>query len=302
METDTQSGRSSPRSTLRRLFGRGRGDDGEMEEEIRSILDEAHESGVLEKEEADMMQNILEFSDTDAREVMTHRKNISAINAETPLREAVQFMLSESFSRYPLIGEDLDDILGIVHFKDAVKYLMDHPEDKDRPVGEIGTLLREAAFIQETRQINEIFRYMRRMKEHMAVVIDEYGQTSGIVTMEDILEEIVGNIMDEYDEDENYVKPTRNAGEFTVDGKTPLEVLEKRFKISFEKSEFETLNGYLISKLDRIPESDEDFDVTVDGYNFKILSVQNHMVTSVLLTKLPEETPAEEEKESEIAK
>ena len=121
METDTQSGRSSPRSTLRRLFGRGRGDDGEMEEEIRSILDEAHESGVLEKEEADMMQNILEFSDTDAREVMTHRKNISAIDAETPLREAVQFMLSESYSRYPLIGEDLDDILGIVHFKDAVK-------------------------------------------------------------------------------------------------------------------------------------------------------------------------------------
>ena len=89
---------------------------------------------------------------------------------------------------------------------------------------------------------------------------------------------------------------------YGVDGKTPLEVLEKKFKISFGESEFETLNGYIISKLDRIPESDEDFDVTVDGYNFKILSVQNHMVTSVLLTKLPEEEPVEEEKESEIAK
>ena len=143
---------------------------------------------------------------------------------------------------------------------------------------------------------------MQSSKTQMVIVIDEYGQTAGLVSMEDILEEIVGNIMDEYDEEENYVRPTKNAGEFTVDGKTPLEVLEKKFKISFGESEFETLNGYIISKLDRIPESDEDFDVTVDGYNFKILSVQNHMVTSVLLTKLPEEAPAEEEKESEIAK
>ena len=135
----------------------------------------------------------------------------------------------------------------------------------------------------------------------MVVVIDEYGQTAGLVTMEDILEEIVGNIMDEYDEDENYIKPTKNPMQFTVDGKTPLEVLEKRFDISFEKSEFETLNGYLIFKLDRIPDPDEDFEVKVGGYNFKILSVQNHMVTSVLLQKLPEETEEKEEDELEIA-
>jgi putative hemolysin len=136
----------------------------------------------------------------------------------------------------------------------------------------------------------------------MVIVIDEYGQTAGLVSMEDILEEIVGNILDEYDEDENYIKPTKNRGEFIVDGMTPLEVLEKKFEISFEDSEFETINGYLISKLDRIPESDEEFDTSVEGYNFKILSVQNHMIQSVLMTKLPEDETGSEEKELEIAK
>ena len=108
--------------------------------------------------------------------------------------------------------------------------------------------------------------------------------------------------MDEYDEDENFVKPTKNSGEYIIEGKTPLEVLEKRFKISFGESEFETLNGYMISKLDRIPESDEEFSVTVDGYSFKILSVDKHMIQSVLGTKLPEEEAAQEEEELEIAK
>ncbi|MBQ1316142.1 MAG: HlyC/CorC family transporter [Lachnospiraceae bacterium] len=285
METDTQSGRSSPRSTLRRLFGRGRGDDGEMEEEIRSILDEAHESGVLEKEEADMMQNILEFSDTDAREVMTHRKNISAIDAETPLREAVQFMLSESYSRYPLIGEDLDDILGIVHFKDAVKYLMDHPEDKDRPVGEIGTLLREAAFIQETRQINEIFRYMRRMKEHMAVVIDEYGQTSGIVTMEDILEEIVGSILDEHDADENFIQ-RRLDNSLVMDGLTPLEEAGRELGYEFPEGEYETLNGYLTQILDRVP-TKNDKTVRDGRFVYRILAIENNVIKKVRVDRIP---------------
>ena len=143
---------------------------------------------------------------------------------------------------------------------------------------------------------------MQSSKTQMVIIIDEYGQTAGLVSMEDILEEIVGSIMDEYDEDENFIKATKNSGEFLVEGKTPLEVLEKRFKISFGESEFETLNGYMIWKLDRIPESDEEFSVTVDGYSFKILSVDNHMIQSVLAVKLPEETVPEEEEELEIAK
>ena len=163
-------------------------------------------------------------------------------------------------------------------------------------------LLRQPKFVPETRNIDSLFHSMQSSKTQMVIIIDEYGQTAGLVSMEDILEEIVGNILDEYDEDENFIKPTRNPGEFTIEGKTPLEILEKRFKISFEESEFETLNGYMISKLDRIPEQDEDFSVVVGGYSFKILSVNNHMIQSVLLNKLPEQEVSEEEKELEIAK
>ena len=281
-----------------------RGDDNltdVTEEEIKSMVTEGQEQGVIQESEADMISNIFEFSDKEAQDIMTNRNAMVAIDANISLKEAVDFMMDTNNSRFPVYLDDIDHIIGIMHIRDAMKKLSDST-DSDLPIRKIKGLLRQPKFVPETRNIDSLFHSMQSSKTQMVIVIDEYGQTAGLVSMEDILEEIVGNIMDEYDEDENYVKPTRNAGEFTVDGKTPLEVLEKRFKISFEKSEFETLNGYLISKLDRIPESDEDFDVTVDGYNFKILSVQNHMVTSVLLTKLPEETPAEEEKESEIAK
>jgi putative hemolysin len=290
-------------SSILYIFGI-RGDDNltdVTEEEIKSMVTEGQEQGVIQESEADMISNIFEFSDKEAQDIMTNRNAMVAIDANISLKEAVDFMMDTNNSRFPVYLDDIDHIIGIMHIRDAMKKLSDST-DSDLPIRKIKGLLRQPKFVPETRNIDSLFHSMQSSKTQMVIVIDEYGQTAGLVSMEDILEEIVGNIMDEYDEDENYVKPTRNAGEFTVDGKTPLEVLEKKFKISFGESEFETLNGYIISKLDRIPESDEDFEVTVDGYNFKILSVQNHMVNSVLLTKLPEEAPAEEEKESEIAK
>ena len=126
--------------------------------------------------------------------------------------------------------------------------------------------------------------------------MDEYGQTSGLVTMEDILEEIVGNIMDEYDADENHIKEKGN-NEYIIEGMTKLEDLEERFGIDFGESEFETLNGYLISKLDRIPDEDENSEVSVDGYKFKILSVEKNVIQSVLVTKLPEKEKVQTEEE-----
>ena len=284
-----------------------RGDDNltdVTEEEIKSMVTEGQEQGVIQESEADMITNIFEFTDKEAQDIMTNRNVMVAIDANTSLKEAIDFMMDTNNSRfpvYPVYLDDIDHIIGIMHIRDAMKKLADGT-DPDLPIRKIKGLLRQPKFVPETRNIDSLFHSMQSSKTQMVIVIDEYGQTAGLVSMEDILEEIVGNIMDEYDEDENYVKPTKNPDEFTVDGKTPLEVLEKKFKISFEKSEFETLNGYLISKLDRIPEGDEDFSVTVDGYNFKILSVQNHMVTSVLLTKLPQEEAVLEEKESEIAK
>ena len=287
-----------PFAAIARLLSNGllylggvRGDDNltdVTEEEIKSMVNEGQEQGVIQESEADMITNIFEFSDKEAQDIMTNRNAMVAIDANMSLKEAVSFMMDTNNSRFPVYLDDIDHIIGIMHIRDAMKKLSDET-DSDLPIRKIKGLLRQPKFVPETRNIDSLFHSMQSSKTQMVVVIDEYGQTAGLVSMEDILEEIVGNIMDEYDEDENYVKPTRNAGEFTVDGKTPLEVLEKRFGIDFGDIEFETLNGFLISKLDRIPDSDEEFEIKVSGYNFKILSVQNHMVSSVLLTKLPKE-------------
>ena len=281
-----------------------RGDDNPTdvtEEEIKSMVTEGQEQGVLQETEADMITNIFEFSDKEARDIMTNRKAMVAIDANMSLKDAVNFMMDTNNSRFPVYLDDIDHIIGIMHIRDAMKKLSEET-DEELPIRKIKGLLRQPKFVPETRNIDSLFHSMQSSKTQMVIIIDEYGQTAGLVSMEDILEEIVGNIMDEYDEDENYIKPTKNSGEYIVEGKTPIEVLEKRFKISFEESEFETLNGYMISKLDRIPEVDEEFSVTVDGYSFKILSVNNHMIQSVQANKLPEEEAVQEEEELEIAK
>ena len=158
--------------------------------------------------------------------------------------------------------------------------------------------MREPSFVPQTKNIDELFQEMQAEKLQMVVVVDEYGQTDGLVAMEDILEEIVGNIMDEYDEDSEHIEE-KGEDEYVIEGKTPLEELEERFNISFEDEEFETLNGFLISRLDKIPEPDEQFDVDYGGYNFKIISVESKMIQSVLVTKLPEEPPEDVDIEEE---
>ena len=157
--------------------------------------------------------------------------------------------------------------------------------------------MRDAMFVPETKNIDALFETMQHTKTQMVIVVDEYGQTKGLIAMEDILEEIVGNIMDEYDEDEAHIKETGKSGEYMIEGITPLEELEERFAISFKEEEFETLNGFMISKMDKIPEEDEEFSIDVDGYEFKIQQVESRMIKSVLMTKLPEKEKKEEESE-----
>lgn len=289
-----------------RLFGM-KVDDGlsdVTEEEIISMVNEGHEQGVLLATEAEMITNIFEFGDKEAHDIMTHRNQIVAVEGNMPLKEAVEFMLDNNNSRFPVYEENLDHIIGILHLRDAMRMhaFGEGEEGKDLPVKEIEGLLREAAFIPETKNIDALFQMMQSTKTQMVIVVDEYGQTSGLLAMEDILEEIVGNILDEYDEDEEHIEPTDNADEYIIEGKTPLEELEERFDISFEEEEFETLNGFLISKLDKIPEEDEDFDIDVDGYNFKILSVENKMIQSVLVTKIKPPEPEEDEAEENNSK
>lgn len=275
------------------------GDDNSdnVEEEIISMVNEGHEQGVLHETEAEMITNIFEFGDKEAKDIMTNRSNILAIDKNTTLADALDYMLNESKSRFPVYDENIDHIVGILHFRDAMR---SHriPENLMLPVGKIEGLIRDAMFVPETKNIADLFRTMQKTKTQMVIVVDEYGQTLGLLAMEDILEEIVGNIMDEYDEDEEYIEETENADEYIIEGVVKLEELEEKFGISFGEQEFETLNGFLISKMDKIPEENEEFSIDVDGYKFKILSVENRMIKSVLVTRLADKKEKETEKET----
>ncbi len=269
--------------------------DAVTEEEIISIVDEAHEQGVIEENEAEMIQNIISFNETDAQDIMTHRKDVLAFDQEVLLQEMVEQMMEEGKSRYPVYGEDLDDILGIIHYKDAVKFYTRNPWARFKPLKELPGLLRPADFIPETRSIGDLFRVMQAKKLFMAVVVDEYGQTSGIVSMEDILEEIVGDILDEYDED-NITFHTQVDNSVLIHGLAHLEDVEEKLGISFGDVEFETLNGYLTHLLGHIPtEKDLDREITAMGYRFKILSLGNKTIGKVRAEKINEkETKGEE--------
>lgn len=267
------------------------------EEEIISMVNEGHEQGVLQATEAEMITNIFEFGDKEAQDIMTHRGSMVCVEGGLPLRDAIEFMLEANNSRFPVYEENVDHITGILHLRDAMRLHLSEAE-LNQSVKDIEGLLRDPVFIPETKNIDALFQMMQSSKTQMVIVVDEYGQTSGLLAMEDILEEIVGNLMDEYDEDEEYIEATDNADEYIIEGKTPLEELEERFQISFEEEEFETLNGFMICKLDKIPEENEEFEIDVDGYNFRILSVENKMIQSVLVTKIKPED--EEEEISEV--
>lgn len=256
------------------------------EEELINLVQEGHEQGVLQEDEAMMISNIFELDDKEAQNIMTHRNNIIAIDSKTRLSEAIDFMLKEKNSRYPVYEENIDHIIGILNIKDACRYRMKH-KDSNKMLYELPGIMREPVFVAQTKNINELFRQMQSSKTQMVIIIDEYGQTDGLVAMEDILEEIVGNIQDEFDEEKNYIR-SRGLNEYVMEGKTPLEELEDSLGIEFDTEQYETLNGFMISKLEHIPEPDEKFECKYEGYLFKILSVKKKMIDTVLVKKVEE--------------
>lgn len=262
-----------------------RTDEAVTEEEIISIVDEAHEQGVIEENEAEMIQNIIAFNETEAKDIMTHRKNIVAFDEEILLQELIDSILDEANSRYPVYSENLDNIKGIVHYKDALKFMTKNSWARFKPLKELPGLIRQASFIPETRSIGDLFHTMQARKLHMAVVVDEYGQTAGLVTMEDILEEIVGDILDEYDEDEVTIR-TQQDNSLIIDGLACLEDVGEELHIDFGETEFETLNGYLTNILGHIPgKKDMDAEISTDGYRFRIMSLGNKTIGKVRVIK-----------------
>ena len=270
-------------AALRRFGIKLHGYEDVTEEDIMTMVNEGHEQGVLEAGEAEMITNIFELNDKEAGDIMTHRTNITALDASMSLDEAVTYILTEANnSRFPVFEKDIDDIIGILHMRDALGFA-EKEENRRKNLKELDGLLRDAHFIPETRHVDTLFKEMQSQKIHMEIVVDEYGQTAGIVTMEDILEEIVGNILDEYDEDEEYIS-RRDDGSFIFDGLAPLDEVGEALDVEFDEEDYEnydTLNGFLISKLDRIPKEGEQLEVEYKNYLFKVLSVENKMIHAV---------------------
>ena len=293
---DTQSGDSKEKKKFfNRFFKKSDDDKAEaVEQEILSMVNEGHENGALETSEATMISNIFQFVDKEASDICTKRNDIDAISYDSGMLESLNHMLNSSFSRYPVYEDNIDHIVGILYLKDTCRI---HAKDEhfDAKLSEIDNLVRQAMFIPETMNINDLFKTMQSKKNQLAVVVDEYGQTTGIVTMEDILEEIVGNIMDEYDVEQKRIRKRKGkAEEYIIDGSTSLEEIEEDLNIKIDKGEYETLNGFMISRLDRLPEKNEKFVTECDGCTFEILSVENRMVKKVIVrknNKKEEETP-----------
>lgn len=252
------------------------------EEEILSMVNEGHEQGVLEANEAEMINNIFELGNKEAQDVMQHRVNVIAVDGNLTLKELLLFMMGESKSRYPVYNEDLDDIIGIIHLRDVFT-IHTRKELLNVKVKDIKGLVRTAMFVPETKNIHELFQNMQSEKVQMSIVIDEYGQMSGIVTLEDILEEIVGNILDEYDEEEEVIRKLADES-FVMDGMAELDEIEDVLGISIEE-DFDTLNGLLISKLEHIPKEDEKAVIEYQGYEFTILSIANKKIGQVSVKK-----------------
>lgn len=256
------------------------------EEEIRSMIHVGHEQGVLHESEAEMITNIFEYGEKEAKDIMVNRNNMIAIDSNMTLQEAAAFIINEHNSRFPVYDETIDHIVGILHLKDVMRMQMNE-KMSGKSIGKIKGLLREPLFITETRKIDDLLKTMQSEKIQMAIVIDEYGQTAGLLALEDILEEIVGKIQDEYDEEESYIKEN-GQDEYIIDGMMPLDELAEQLGITMNEEVFDTVNGFVISRLEHIPETDEEFEFQYKGYRFEILEAKSMMVQSVRASKIPE--------------
>ena len=263
------------------------------EEEILSMVNEGQEQGVILDSEAKMISRIMEFGDKEAQDVMTNRNNIHAFDANITLKESVEMIMNDHFSRFPVYEETIDHVIGFIYLKDAMRMQM-HEKMNMMPIGSIRRLLRKPVFVPETKSIDSVFRMMQTSKTQMVVVIDEYGQTSGILTLEDILEEIVGNIQDKFDVDDKFVISAKQEG-YIFSGTTPLEYMEELLQIDLEQEEYETLNGFVIGKLEHIPEEgDVGFAFEASGYEFSVLEVKNRMIQEVGIKRKKMETTVDE--------
>ncbi len=254
------------------------------EDEILMMVDASGEKGVIEESEADMIANIFEFGDTTASEAMTHRTDVAALEYTSTVQQAVEFALEEGFSRIPVYKDDLDNIQGVLYVKDLLKFV-GSSENCDTPIYK---LMRSACYIPETKKLSELFGEMTETKVQMAVVVDEYGGTSGIITMEDLIESILGNIQDEFDNEDEEISQV-NDNTFTIDGTTSIYEVSDLLDIELPEGDYDTLAGYIVSTLGRIPTENEHPTVTFENAEFTVEQVCDRRITRVRVVKYSDE-------------
>ena len=264
------------------------GNDDVTVEEIISMVREGHEQGTILASEAELIHNVFEFDDKEVKDIMTHRKNIVSLDGSMSFIDAIEFIIDTGKSRFPVYENDVDSIIGVLHIKDAFTFF-EKNEVYRSSIKDIDGLIRPVDFIPETVNINDLFKKMQSKKSHLAMVVDEYGQISGLIAMEDILEELVGNIEDEHDEEENYIR--KNDDEtFIMDGMTEFSDVKEALSLPVDDDAYETLNGFIISLSDKIPEEGDKTVISAYGYRFSVMSVEDKVIKQVMIKKLaPEE-------------
>ena len=263
------------------------GNDDVTEEEIISMVREGHEQGTILASEAELIHNVFEFDDKEVKDIMTHSKNIVSLDGSMSFIDAIEFIIDTGKSRFPVYENDVDSIIGVLHIKDAFTFF-EKNEVYRSSIKDIDGLIRPVDFIPETVNINDLFKKMQSKKSHLAMVVDEYGQISGLIAMEDILEELVGNIEDEHDEEENYIR--KNDDEtFIMDGMTEFSDVKEALSLPVDDDAYETLNGFIISLSDKIPEEGDKTVISAYGYRFSVMSVEDKVIKQVMIKKLAPE-------------
>lgn len=291
-----KGGKENKEKNVKRLWKKilRREDTQQLEEEVMSMLEAGQESGILKEEGKKMINSIFAFDDKLAYEIMTPRTDVFVIDIDDPPEEYLNDLMTMRYSRIPVCKGETDNIIGILHIKD---YLIQAWEKGFDGV-DIASIIRKAYFVPETKNIDSLLYEMQRTKQQIAILIDEYGGFSGIVTMEDIIEQVVGDIDDEYDEEEEIIDKV-DDNIYLVDGDVDLDDLDEELGIDLVSETSETIGGFIIDILGEIPdEKDVGRIIEFENYQFKIMAIQDRRIERVKVYIMPDEQESSDDSEA----
>lgn len=266
---------------LGRLFG-GKSQEEiqqEAEEEILSLVEEGQEKGVIGDSTKNIIENVFDFDDTVASEIMTHRTEMTAIEDTSELSEIVDTAIESGYSRIPVYKGDIDTIVGVLYVKDLLPFVGAKVEGFD-----LSKIVRDVMFVPKTKNCSELFTEMTKRQVQMAVVVDEYGGTEGLITLEDLIEDILGNIRDEYDNEEDEVKKLSD-NRFTVEGSASIEDIAKELDLKLPDTDCDTVAGFMLENLGRIPDDGETPKVELEKVTFTIDKIEDRRILCVTIEK-----------------